>query len=189
MIGQRRRQIRRNSGRFYGFRVNCENVPILPAWLVRKVWDDPRRIPYLLLWKGEWDGELKDAVRLVCHPEEPLSDWVEIKRTNGSVIRIYLVWRPLTHGGGRGLFLRCWSCGGLCRALYGYRVGNDGRFYRVQLADWQCRECAGLRYSSEGGYLRPRGMFGAFGSLPRPRLWLPYVFTSPDDALASVRSS
>jgi hypothetical protein len=30
------------------FRVNCESVPMLPAWAVREVWDDPRHIPYLL---------------------------------------------------------------------------------------------------------------------------------------------
>jgi hypothetical protein len=40
---------------------------------------------------------------------------------------------------------------------------------------------ARLRYSSEGGYLCPGVMFRAFGNLPRPESWLPYVFTSIDD--------
>ena len=62
------------------------------------------------------------------------------------------------------------------------RVTNGGRFC-VLRADWQCRACAKLRYSSEGGYLRPG--FRAFGNLPRPNLWLPYVLTSPRDAAAA----
>jgi hypothetical protein len=37
---------------------------MLPAWIVRRVWDDPRRIPYLLVWKGRRDGEVKEAVRV-----------------------------------------------------------------------------------------------------------------------------
>ena len=65
------------------------------------------------------------------------------------------------------------------RALYGAKVGNDGRFYVARRADWECRMCAKLRYSSEGGYLRPGKQFRAFGNFPRPELWLPYVFTSP----------
>jgi hypothetical protein len=50
-----------------------------------------------------------------------------------------------------------------------------------------------LRYSSEGGYLRPgygrvgggvgelASMLRALGNLPRPVRWFPYVFTSIDD--------
>jgi hypothetical protein len=50
-----------------------------------------------------------------------------------------------------------------------------------------------LRYSSEGGYLRPSGlerlgrlgvMLCAYGILPRPESWLPYVFTSSNEAAA-----
>ena len=37
----------------------------VPAWLVRNNLDDPRRIPYLLVWKDErHGGEIKEAVRL-----------------------------------------------------------------------------------------------------------------------------
>jgi hypothetical protein len=48
-----------------------------------------------------------------------------------------------------------------------------------------------LRYFSEGGYLRLSGlgrlgrlgvMLRALGNLPRPESWLPYVFTSPEEA-------
>jgi len=52
-------------------------MPVIPAWIVRANLDDPRKIPYLLVWKDErechgtayrlYDGETKEAVRLTCH--------------------------------------------------------------------------------------------------------------------------
>ena len=150
-MDQRKRQIRRSSGRYYGFRINCEQVPILPAWAVRQVWDDPRRIPYLLVWKSNRGGEVKVAVRVarfVPKTNLPEADSVEIRRTDGSAVPIYLEWQWQPHGG-RSLLLRCWRCDRLCRALYGAKVGNDGRFYVARRADWECRTCCTLRYSSE----------------------------------------
>ena len=56
-----RRQGRRADGRFLGFwaRLNCENIPVIPAWIVRSNFNDSRKVPYLLVWKGERDGEIK----------------------------------------------------------------------------------------------------------------------------------
>lgn len=59
----------RRGGRFSGRRVNCEYVPLLPARVVSLVLSDPRRIPYLLVWQSERDGEVKEAVRLTRHSE------------------------------------------------------------------------------------------------------------------------
>jgi hypothetical protein len=59
MVEQRKRR----GGRFFGRRVNCEQVPLLPAWAVGWMLDDPRKIPYLLIWKSEYDGKIKEAVR------------------------------------------------------------------------------------------------------------------------------
>ena len=40
-------------------------MPVIPAWPVRSNLNDPRRIPYLLIWKDERQGgEIKEAVRL-----------------------------------------------------------------------------------------------------------------------------
>ena len=190
MVEQRKRQIRRSGGRFYGFRINCEEVPMLPASAVRWVWDDPRRIPYLLVWKSRRDGEIKRAVRVarsVSHTTLHEAESVEIKWTDGGTVRVYLSWRWQPHGG-RSLLLRCWRCQRTCRSLYGARIGNDGRYYVVWRADWECRQCAGLSYSSEDGYLRGSGrgaiaaIFGAYGPLPRPEPWYLYVFTSPEEA-------
>jgi hypothetical protein len=165
---------------------------MLPAWAVRQVWDDPRRIPYLLIWKHPQEGVTKDAVRIARQlPRTSLSeaDSVEIKRTDGSTVPIYLAWRRQPHGG-RSLLLKCWQCQTPSRALYGWKIGNDGRYYCAVLADWQCRRCAELSYASEGSGLVYRSrvvsrifrMPCAAVTSPRPDVWLPYVFSSPEDA-------
>ncbi len=187
MVEQRNR---RSGGRFYGFRVNCEQVPMLPAWAVRCVWDDPRKIHYLLVWKSRRDDEIKEAVRvtrIVSQTNLPEAESVEVKRTEGSAVWIYLAWRQLPRNGGRNLLLQCRSCGRACRALYGAKVGDDGRFYVVRRADWECRTCAMLRYSSEGGALliRSRGLISrlfGMGRAARPEPWYPLVFSSLDQA-------
>jgi hypothetical protein len=187
-----KRILRGWGGRFLGFRIDCERVPMLPAWAVREVWDDPRRIPYLLIWKHPRDGTNKDAVRIVRQVPQtsfPEADSVEIKRTDGSTVPIYLAWRRQPHGG-RSLLLKCWECQRPSRALYEWKVGNDGRYLCAVLADWQCRRCAELSYASEGGALMYRSgvvscifrMPCAVAKCPRPDVWLPYVFSSPEDA-------
>jgi hypothetical protein len=199
MVEQRKRLIRRSSGRFFGFRINCEQVPTLPAWAVRLFLADPRKIPYLLVWKSSWDGTVKDTVRLSreASREAPLAwtGWIEIRRIDGTCTYIRPFERPLPRNNGQDRLLLCPRCHTPRRALYGIRVGDDGRYYVVRRADWICRTCAGLRYSSEGGYLRPSGlgrleqlgvMLRTFGNLPRPESWLPYVFTSLDAAAAEL---
>lgn len=174
-------------GHFLGFwaRLNCEYMPVIPAWLVRSNLNDPRRIPYLLVWKDErYGGEIKEAVRLACCVG-PLGsyDHVELKRTNGSATVLRIVWRMLPRNGGRALLLACSYCGTPRRHVYGWEWDSFSRWSnRVRRITWRCRSCARLRYASEGGYLRPGIMFRAFGNLPRPDLWLPYVCTSPKEA-------
>src|SRR5580704_10261168 len=55
-------------------------MPVIPAWLVRSNLNDPRKIPYLLVWKDErHDGKIMEAVRLA---HGGFSDLVELKRTD-----------------------------------------------------------------------------------------------------------
>ena len=193
----RRRQGRRADGRFLGFwaRLNCEHMPVIPACIVRANLDDPRKIPYLLVWKDDrHDGQIMEAVRLTCHADG-YSGYVQLKRTDASATVLGIVWRALPRNGGRALFLFCPHCQVPRRFVYGWEWDSfSGWSNRVRKISWRCRSCALLRYSSEGGHLRPTGgfrglarlgeaglMLAALGNLPRPESWFPYVFTSIDD--------
>ena len=67
---------RRDDGQFEGYRVNREVVPCLPARIVSECLSDPRRVPYLLIWKHRRSGLLKEVVRLAS--PYPIYDWLEI---------------------------------------------------------------------------------------------------------------
>jgi hypothetical protein len=57
-------------------------MPVIPAWIVRANLNDPRRIPYLLVWKRDHlDGKIMEVVRLARYIGD--DDYVEIKRTDG----------------------------------------------------------------------------------------------------------
>jgi hypothetical protein len=182
----------RCEGRFFGRRVNCERVPLLPAWAVREVLDDPRKIPYLLIWKSSWDGEIKEAVRveyLGRTPYLPEADSIEVKRTDGSAVHLRVFKRPLPKNRGYGILLACPCCCSLRRALYGWQPGGE-YMTSAQRSQWQCRPCAGLRYSSEGGALALRSRCAMLRPLSgisslRPEPWFPYIFSSPADAAAA----
>jgi hypothetical protein len=192
---EQRKQGRGWNGHFLGFwaRLNCEEMPVIPAWLVRSNLYDPRRIPYLLVWKDDrHGGEIKEAVRLTCCVAHDSWGHVELKRTDGSTTVLSIVWRMLPRNGGRSLLLLCPYCNTPRRHVYGWEWDSfSGWSNRVRSISWRCRSCAQLRYSSEGGYLRPTGLgrlgrlgviLAAYGNLPRPESWLPYVFTSPEEA-------
>ena len=181
---------RRYDGKFFGRRVNCEQVPALPAWVVRQVLVDPRKIPYLLVWNSRQDGTPREAVRVACLDRPtyiPEADSVEVKRTDGSVVHLRVLSRSLPKGVGTYSLLACPFCCGLKRTLYGWEAA--GQYTRsAQVSSWQCLKCAGLRYASEGGalVLRSRGKW--FRSLEmqlgttrsdRPEPWYPLVYSSP----------
>jgi hypothetical protein len=183
MVAHRACPKMRRAGRFFGRRVNCESVPLLPAWAVRCVLDDPRRIPYLLVWKRHANSGVADAVRVSYYSEPennyPLdwAGWIEIKRADGTRTFVRTILRPLPRNGGNDRLIVCPNCGKNCRTLYGWRPG--GRFtHSVENGRWWCRLCIGLRYRSEGTY-RPR-MFRFLGGYPRPEPWYPLAFSSPE---------
>jgi hypothetical protein len=178
-----------SEGRFLGHRVNCEQVPFLPAWAVAWVLDDPRKIPYLFVWKRPEDRSVQEVVRVFAYSEParefPVNwtGWAEIKRPDGTRDLIRTLLRPLPRNGGKARLLMCRYCKLARRGLYGWELGGP----RVTRSTWGCRKCNLLRYASEGGALliRPRGTLGLVfgtGHSPRPESWLPYVFTSPEEA-------
>ena len=62
---EQRKQARGWHQRFIGPRANCESVPCLPAAAVAWVLDDPRQVPYLMVWKDSRSDGVIEAVR-VC---------------------------------------------------------------------------------------------------------------------------
>lgn len=165
---------------FVGFRVNCESVPRLPTWAVRWALDDPRGVPYLLLWRWNDEGEIKEALRV--SPWLPSVERVELKRTDGSSQVVATIRRPLPRSRGTALFFICPCCGVPRRYLYGWRVCSR----RVVRSSWRCRTCAGLRYRSEGTYLSPWIRF--LGGYPRTPPWDPWAFTSLRRAAEAIRA-
>jgi hypothetical protein len=179
-----------------GPRVNCENVPCLPAALFSWVLDDPRQVPYLIIWKEESSGKLREAARVAaCAEVDREIDWarcLEIKRADGSKNWILTAERPLPRNGGSALLVICPRCQGHRRALYPWKL-NPAKRHAVFTSSWQCRSCAGLRYASEGGALvfHSRTDLGRLieaiegpsrGLRPVP--WYPYVFANPLEAQA-----
>jgi hypothetical protein len=174
-------------GRFFGRRVNCEDVPLLPAWIVGQVLDDPKKIPYLLVWRSRSDDTIQEAVHVV--PQSEIG-FVEIRRQDGKCNCICTFSRPLRNGG-RAQFLICPFCQIPRRGLYGWEAGGPFTSSVVS-SGWGCRACNKLRYSSEGGALVIRGrgvvsqMFESTLSSYRsyrPELWYPDVFASTEEAI------
>jgi hypothetical protein len=190
-----------SSGRFEGYRVNCEFVPCLPARVVADCLVDPRRIPYLLIWTrrllpiergslAEVLAEPREAVRLARSSSDQndgnSAEYVEVERWNGRRILLRVVRHRLPRHGGNALLLLCDRCEKPRRTLYGREAIKAARYIRP--ADWICRTCANLNYASEGGALIYRTRWAPMRKLSglplhtRPEPWEPRVFTSPVEA-------
>lgn len=182
----------RYRGRFFGRRVNCEYVPLLTARIVGRMLDDPRRIPYLLVWRNPTDCVVREAVRIspeidppVPFPAEWAADLFEVKRPDGSRNFIRWITRPLPRVG-RFRLLICPGCNKPRRALYAWEPGGTYTTSTQRSFVWQCRRCAALRYASEGGALVFHGRFALARTLEavygarakRPVPWYPCLYTS-----------
>ena len=126
--------------------MNCEQIPFLPAWAVAWILDDPRKIPYLLIWKSRSDGTVKEAARIAPYFEAAAPggpDWTgafEIKRHDGTRDFIRTLLRTLPRNRGRVRLLICPYCSIPRRGLYGWKPG--GRFTNsVVRSTWGCRKC------------------------------------------------
>jgi hypothetical protein len=187
------------SGRFSGYRVNCEDVPSLPARIVADCLADPRRIPYLLIWArqsaptkrtsnaGLPPVEPREAVRLTPIFSRGEATGVQIEQWDGARVALGVRQRSLPRYNGKDLLLVCNRCQKPRRALYGREAIKHAWYMKP--ADWFCRGCAGLSHASEGSALIYRSRWGMTRRLsglhlwPRPEPWEPLVFTSPVHAL------
>jgi hypothetical protein len=115
-------------------------MPVIPAWLVRSNLNDPRKIPYLLVWKDARGGEIMEAVRLARYVEPSNSrvtdNYVELKRTDGSFMILRIVWRMLPRNGGRALLLMCAYCNTPRRHVYGWEWDSVSVPFYNAFARW-----------------------------------------------------
>jgi len=159
---------------FEGFRANCESVPRLPMWAVRWALDDPRQVPYLLVWRWMERYELREILCVV--PGLSSASEVHVERLDGTSQQIQIVGHSLPRNGGTVRLLVCSSCDKPRLHLYGWKVRSE----RVFRSLWRCRTCAGLRYQSEGTYISSRMRF--LGGYPRTPPWDPWAFANLEDA-------
>jgi hypothetical protein len=176
----------RKEGRYFGLRIDCERVPLLPARVVRWILHDPQRSPCQLIWQNPWDGAIEEEVQVMrvappaCFYEV---EAIEVNRPGKSITDVHVFRRALPRNGGNDVFLECPGCRRLRRGLYGWAAGG-ATTRSAYSSQWQCRDCAGLRYASEGGALlvRSRGVLAKIlgvARAKRPQPWLPYVLSSP----------
>ncbi len=167
------------AGRFYGPRVNVEDVPRVPSTVARHVLEDPRRRPYLAVWAAFELRVPRVALAVQVMPEG------ERVRFEAPGIHGYAstVRRPIPCSGS-ALFWRCPDCGNATRFLYLHRVGAHG----LRPAGPGCAACSGLRWSSQG---RPAGAVARAlrgkGRPPLPRQpWDPAAVVSSPEVLKRV---
>lgn len=183
-MGTARTERRGYHGYFVGerARINCEAVPVLPARLVRNLFDEQKS--YLLEWRSPF-GEQKifDSVTITFHRTP--HDYIDLLRhTHGPDAVVKIIWRAQPRSRGYVLSLACPGCSASKFFLYGAEWDKfSGRSNRVRFIGWLCRTCAHLRYSSEGNGLLIRGgplskligMYVPDERHERPALWLPEV--------------
>jgi hypothetical protein len=150
---EHRKQRRGWHQRYLGPRANCESVPCLPAGVVAWVLDDPRRLPYLMLWQDRFSETIIEAVRVSVYSDPDSLDrdldwtgWVEVKRTNGTRSLVQTAKRALPRNGGKTRVVICPNCQRPRRALYAWEV-DRWHTNSARVARWRCRsapDCATL---------------------------------------------
>ena len=168
-------------GRFFGaHRVTVESVPRLPTFPAAWTLDDPRRCAYLVFWTGQ-DGSMYLSLRM---EQIDGGQTVQVSMRTGDTFSIKILRQPLPSNGAASNLYRCPWCWQPRRYLYPLTL------IAHKLVDCQgprCRECAGLRWASQGTYrsaavlgfsaaLRQRGRTRS--SMPREP-WDPRAVSHP----------
>jgi hypothetical protein len=119
---------------------------------VAQVLGDPKKIPYLLVWRRLSDDTIQEAVHVVPQSEIGFD---EIRRQDGTCNCICTFSRHLRNGG-KAQSLICPFCQIPRRGSYGWKA--DGPVTSsVVSSGWGSRACNKLHCSSEGGALVIRG--------------------------------
>jgi hypothetical protein len=76
--------------------------------------DDPRNVPYLMIWLDEDSGKIIEPVRIApftaMQDEIPWAKCVEIKRADGRTNRVLTIERLLPRNGGKARLVICPQC-------------------------------------------------------------------------------
>lgn len=175
------RAVRDFEGRFYGRRVDVEDVPRLPAYVARYVLEDRRARPYLVVWTDRVFGQ-GERVGLALRAEPRDGDRVRLvaphmDETAGTV-------RVPIPGGRTALLWRCPTCGVARRFLYVHRLTPWG----FRFGDLGCARCNRLRWNSQGRFLGRVGRAVRGGQrLPLPRrTWEPAAVVSSPAVLEEI---
>jgi len=174
--------LRDSGGRFYGLRVDVEDVPRIPARVARYVLDDRRARPYLVVWTDRVFGQ-GERVGLALRAEPRDGDRVRflsprVDETVGTV-------RVPIAGGRAALLWRCPTCGVGRRFLYVHRLSTWG----LRTGFLGCARCNRLRWNSQGRFLGDfaRAMRGNRRRLPLPRQpWEPAAVVSSPAGLSEI---
>jgi hypothetical protein len=118
---EQRSMARDDEGRFIGRRINFGNVSCLPVQVLAWMLDDPRNVPYLMIWLDEDSGKIIEPVRIApftaMQDEIPWAKCVEIKRADGRTNRVLTIERLLPRNGGKARLVICPQCQHPRRAL------------------------------------------------------------------------
>src|SRR5947209_3488029 len=112
-----RQHPRDSEQRFSGFRVNCERVPRLPAWIIGRAVCDPKQRPYFLEWRN---GNFEACERLRVGPGID-GEWITVMQDERCGQRIRVIFATMPRRA-RMLLLFCPNCGIPRRYLYGWEI-------------------------------------------------------------------
>lgn len=175
------RAVRDFEGRFYGLRMNVEDVPRLPASVARYVLEDRRARPYLVVWTDSVFGE-GERVGLALRAEP--RDGGRVRFLAPNVDETVGTVRVPIPGGRAALLWRCPTCGVPRRFLYVHRLSPWG----LRSGSLGCARCNRLRWNSQGRFLGDfaRAMRGG-RRLPLPRYtWDPAAVVSSPAVLETI---
>jgi hypothetical protein len=169
--------------RFQGARANCEDVPRLRAADIRHLLERPQGVWLRWLWKSRVVDEVEEAatIRRLDRSGEDHDSVVPILVEGRDWSDKLLVHRRPLPNDGQVLLVECPGCQRLRRHLYLWSLTSEG----LRAGSWRCRDCAGLRFSSEGRYRTETERVYAAAGLrvnPRPEPWDAEIYIDGDDA-------
>jgi len=84
------------------------DMPVVPAWIVRRNVGDPAK--FRTCWCGNGENYGSRAATTLCRVGYERNDYVELKRAHGTITKLRVIWQMLPRNVGRALSLLCPHC-------------------------------------------------------------------------------